>query len=75
MHDFARQDPDPNEAADTWREVWKALRRVPPRQAEVVILKIWEEMTFAEIGRVLDKSPNTVASRCPRHWRARRLRG
>lgn len=45
------------------REVWKAMGKLPPHQAEVVVLKIWEEMTFAEIARVLDKSPNTVASR------------
>jgi RNA polymerase sigma-70 factor (ECF subfamily) len=29
----------------------------------VVVLKIWEEMTFAQIGQILDTSPNTVASR------------
>jgi len=27
------------------------------------VLKIWEDMTFAEIASVLDESPNTVASR------------
>lgn len=40
-----------------------ALRKLPPSQAEVVVLKIWEQMTFAEIADVLDESPNTVASR------------
>jgi RNA polymerase sigma-70 factor (ECF subfamily) len=45
------------------RAVWRALRELPPNQAEVVVLKIWEEMTFAQIGDVLEVSPNTAASR------------
>ncbi len=40
-----------------------ALRKLPSTQAEVVVLKIWEEMTFAEIGEILGQSPNTAASR------------
>jgi RNA polymerase sigma-70 factor (ECF subfamily) len=43
--------------------VRRALGKLPPPQAEVVVLKIWEEMTFAEIGDVLGQSPNTAASR------------
>ena len=43
--------------------VRRALGKLPPSQAEVVVLKIWEEMTFAEIGEVLGQSPNTAASR------------
>jgi RNA polymerase sigma-70 factor (ECF subfamily) len=45
------------------RFVRLALGKLPPPQAEVVVLKIWEEMTFAEIGEVLGQSPNTAASR------------
>jgi RNA polymerase sigma-70 factor, ECF subfamily len=40
-----------------------ALRKLPSTQAEVVVLKIWEEMTFAEVGDILGQSPNTAASR------------
>lgn len=40
-----------------------ALTLLPPEQAEVVVLKIWEAMTFAEIAMVLGESNNTVASR------------
>lgn len=40
-----------------------ALQRLPAEQAEVVVLKIWEAMTFAEIAVVLGESQNTVASR------------
>jgi RNA polymerase sigma-70 factor (ECF subfamily) len=54
---------DELEREETHREVWSALRTLPREQAEVVVLKIWEEMTFAEIGQILDTSPNTAASR------------
>ena len=40
-----------------------ALNELPPEQRAVVALKIWEEMTFAEIAEVLDLPANTVASR------------
>jgi RNA polymerase sigma-70 factor (ECF subfamily) len=49
---------------DDWREqVQQAVKRLPPEQAEVIVLKIWEEMTFAEIAEVLGESLNTAASR------------
>jgi RNA polymerase sigma-70 factor, ECF subfamily len=54
---------DELEREETHRQVWSALRALPPDQAEVVVLKIWEEMTFAQIGQILDTSPNTAASR------------
>jgi len=54
---------DEAEREESYRAVWAALRTLPPEQAEVVVLKIWEEMTFSQIGEVLDLSPNTVASR------------
>jgi RNA polymerase sigma-70 factor, ECF subfamily len=54
---------DDLEREETHRQIWTALRTLPPAQAEVVVLKIWEEMTFAQIGQVLDTSPNTAASR------------
>ncbi len=40
-----------------------AVERLPNEQREVVILKIWNELTFAEIGSVLEISQNTAASR------------
>lgn len=51
------------EGAESQQFVQAALRMLPTSQAEVVVLKIWEEMTFAEIGEVLGQSPNTIASR------------
>jgi RNA polymerase sigma-70 factor, ECF subfamily len=40
-----------------------AVERLPPEQREVVIMKIWNELTFSEIGSVLGISQNTAASR------------
>ena len=54
---------DEVEREETYRAVWLALRTLPPEQAEVVALKLWEEMTFAQIGAILEESPNTIASR------------
>jgi RNA polymerase sigma-70 factor, ECF subfamily len=40
-----------------------AVERLPDEQREVVILKVWNELTFAEIATVLEISQNTAASR------------
>jgi RNA polymerase sigma-70 factor (ECF subfamily) len=40
-----------------------ALARLPAVQREVVVLKMYRDKTFAEIGVLLELSPNTVASR------------
>ena len=48
---------------ETHRAVWTALRKIPTPQAEVIVLKIWEEMTFAQIADILDISADTAASR------------
>lgn len=44
-------------------QIRAAIRKLPPAQGEVVVLKIWEGMTFLEIAEVLGESPNTAASR------------
>ncbi|MFG0289233.1 MAG: RNA polymerase sigma factor [Rhodopirellula sp. JB044] len=54
---------DELEREESYREIWRAMRKLPTQQSEVVVLKIWEEMTFAEIAGVLDISPSTAASR------------
>ncbi|MFK7911831.1 MAG: RNA polymerase sigma factor [Akkermansiaceae bacterium] len=41
----------------------QGLKKLPTKFAEVIVLKIWGEHTFAEIGEMLDVSLNTVASR------------
>lgn len=41
----------------------RALARLPAEQREVIVLKIWAEMTFEEISGMLEISANTVAGR------------
>ena len=41
----------------------QALGQLPPEQREVLVLRIWGELTFAEIATALGDSINTVASR------------
>lgn len=48
---------------ETTDRVRRILKSLPPSQYEVVILKHWEELTFAEIAEALSLSQNTVASR------------
>ena len=61
--DRAVESEDEVEKDDNRQKIRMALGRLPENQCEVVVLKIWEGMTFAEIAEVLGKSPNTVASR------------
>jgi len=42
-----------------------SLKLLPAEQREVVVLKIWGDLTFDEVGEQLSISPNTAASR----WR------
>ena len=41
----------------------QALARLPVLQREVLVLKIWQELTFDQIGAALGIPPNTAASR------------
>ena len=41
----------------------RCLAKLPVEQREVIVLKIWHEHTFEEIGELLDLSPNTAAGR------------
>lgn len=45
------------------RAAMRCLAELPVEQREVIVLKIWHEYTFEEIGELLDTSPNTVAGR------------
>lgn len=51
------------ERDDEKRFVWDALSELPSAQREVVVLKIWEQLTFAEIAEVVEVTPSTAASR------------
>jgi len=48
---------------DSQRELAAAVDRLPVEQREVLVMKIWNELTFAEIGDALAISQNTAASR------------
>ena len=49
---------------DETRQLLEAgLKELPPKFAEVVVMKVWGERTFAEIGEALEISQNTAASR------------
>jgi len=39
------------------------LKELPQKFSEVIVMKIWGEQTFAEIGEALEISQNTAASR------------
>ncbi len=45
------------------REAMRCLATLPPEQREVIVLKIWHEYTFEQIGDLLEISPNTAAGR------------
>ena len=41
----------------------RCLADLPREQREVIVLKIWHDYTFEEIGELLELSPNTAAGR------------
>jgi RNA polymerase sigma-70 factor, ECF subfamily len=45
------------------RDAMRCLAELPVEQREVVVLKIWNQYTFEEIGGLLEISPNTAAGR------------
>ena len=53
----------PFEADERRVAIEEALQRIPPEQREVLVLKIWGELTFEQIAAELQLSPNTAASR------------
>jgi RNA polymerase sigma-70 factor, ECF subfamily len=48
---------------DTQRALVAALDHLPAEQREVLVMKIWNDLTFAEIASALEISQNTAASR------------
>ena len=45
------------------RAAMNCLAQLPSEQREAVVLKIWNQLTFEEIGGLLEISPNTAAGR------------
>lgn len=63
--------PDRDYAGE--RNLRTALSALPNDQREVIVLHVWGELTFSEIGDLLGVSPNTAASRY--RYALARLRG
>ena len=65
----AAEESDPSwfddtiEQKETARVIDRAIKKMPEKFREVVILKIWSELTFAQIAETLDIPLNTAASR------------
>lgn len=53
----------PMEGDERRAAIEEALGRLPAEQREVLVLKIWAELTFDQISAELELSPNTAASR------------
>ena len=61
--EFQRWFQVSGEANDHEVRAMKCLEKLPPLQREVIVLKIWNQHTFEEIGQLLELSANTVAGR------------
>jgi RNA polymerase sigma-70 factor (ECF subfamily) len=55
--------PQFDTATDSQRALAAAIDLLPAEQREVLVMKIWNELTFADIASVLGISQNTAASR------------
>ncbi len=47
-------------------EIWTSVSMLPARQAQVIALFYWEDQPIAEIGKLLDCSPETVKTHLKR---------
>ena len=62
---LAARDPSPVEAAvasETATLVAAAVARLPPGQRTVVVLRIWNGLSYGEIGQIVDRAEATVRS-------------
>ena len=55
--------PEFDTTNDSQQALAAALDRLPAEQREVLVMKVWNELTFADIAAVLGISQNTAASR------------
>src|SRR5258708_35203908 len=53
----------PDGSKETSLALQSALRTLPEEQREIVVLRVWAELTFEEAADVIGISPNTAASR------------
>jgi RNA polymerase sigma-70 factor (ECF subfamily) len=59
-HRWFERDADETEAEG---EAMRRLAGLPAAQREVIVLKLWHDCTFEEIGGLIEVSPDTAASR------------
>ena len=56
-------EPQFDSTSESQQALAAAVDRLPAEQREVLVMKIWNDLTFAEIATVLNISQNTAASR------------
>ena len=56
-------DPQFETIDDSQGVLATSIDRLPHEQREVLVMKIWNDLTFAKIAEALEISPNTAASR------------
>ncbi len=57
---------EPITIPESSQEVWAAVRRLSKRQAQVIALHYWEDLSVAEIAEVLDCGPESVKTHLKR---------
>ena len=58
LHDASQGDPEPT--IDHPDELWDALQQLDPQRRAAVVLRFYEDLPHAEIGRILGLRPTTV---------------
>ncbi|MEU6075644.1 SigE family RNA polymerase sigma factor [Micromonospora sp. NPDC047074] len=59
-------DPDPSDGTDVRLAMRTALRRLPPAQRTVLVLRYYEDLTESQVAELLGCSVGTVRSRTHR---------
>lgn len=63
VHDTPDESPPCTLLKEQYKIIESLLHRLPQDQAEVIRLRIVDELTFAEIAALLEEPPTTVKSR------------
>lgn len=64
-----RAGPERSTGIEERDELWRALRKVPPRTRAVLVLRYWEDMSEADVARTLGCSVGSVKSQASRGLR------
>jgi RNA polymerase sigma-70 factor, ECF subfamily len=62
-HGSAQWLESPSHSTETALALQSALGTLPEEQREVIVLRVWGQLTFEEVAAVVGVSPNTAASR------------